>query len=219
MRFDRDLIPQRPDFRYEIGLWSAACERVAGGDEAGRGAMAGPVTAAIVVFPPDPNLAEQLWGVNDSKLMRPAERVEWAVKIKEICMYSGVGFASAVEIDMTGILAATRQALLRAIESLPVAPQHLLLDYISLPDCQVPQNSLVKGDRRSLSIAAASILAKTARDDFMRDLDHQFPGYGFAIHKGYGTAAHRAIVEKSGLSSEHRFSFKWHLKPISPVKD
>lgn len=218
MKFDHNLVPRRPDFQFEIGLWSEKFKFVAGLDEAGRGALAGPVAAAIVIFPPNPLLLDNLSGVNDSKLMRPVEREEWAARITSLCLSSSVGFASSVEIDEIGILAATRLAMIRAIESLDVFPQHLLIDFITLPDYPLPQTPLVKGDRRSLSIAAASILAKTARDDVMRNLDVMFPGYGFAVHKGYGTAAHRAALERLGQSPVHRRSFRF-LKPISTVKN
>lgn len=218
MKFDLSLIPPHPDFHFEKKLWSAGYERIGGIDEAGRGALAGPVAAAIVVFPPNLFLEKQLDGVNDSKLMSASSREEWAIKIKNLCMNFEVSVACADEIDSLGINKATRLAMERAIKSLAEPPQYLLLDYISLPEISIPQIALVKGDRRSLSIAAASILAKTARDDIMRELDQDHPGYGFNLHKGYGTAAHRSALAKLGLSPVHRRSFRL-LKPISAVEN
>lgn len=121
-----------------------------------------------------------------------------------------VGFASHQEIDVYGIVPATRLAMQRALSQLSVAPQHLLLDFLDLPDLPIPQTCLVKGDCRSLSIAAASVLAKTARDELMRQIDKQYPGYGFAIHKGYGTLAHCQALQALGPSPVHRATF--HLK-------
>jgi ribonuclease HII len=119
-----------------------------------------------------------------------------------------VGFATAEEIDQMGILPATRLAAYRALEALKSPPLHLLLDYLFLPDIPTPQTALIKGDRRSLSIAAASILAKTSRDAHMRELDLVYPGYGFAVHKGYGTVSHRSALRHLGASPVHRMSFE-----------
>jgi ribonuclease HII len=207
-KFDLRLIPPKPDFKFEIALWEDGCRSVAGIDEAGRGALAGPVAAAAVVFPPDPQLVENLTGVRDSKQMSPAQRTNWAKRLQEINLAWAVGYASAEEIDAFGILPATRLAACRAIEALSVQPEHLLLDYIKLEELPTAQTSLVKGDARSLSIAAASIMAKTGRDSYMRTLEEQYPGYGFARHKGYGTAAHRAALEQLGPCPEHRRTFK-----------
>jgi ribonuclease HII len=119
-----------------------------------------------------------------------------------------VGFASAQEIDDLGIVPATRLAVQRALVKLMPCPQHLLVDYLKLPDCELPQTALVKGDERSLSIAAASILAKTARDEILFQLNQQYPEYGFAAHKGYGTVAHRQAIQRMGYSEVHRRSFR-----------
>jgi ribonuclease HII len=123
-----------------------------------------------------------------------------------------VGFASHQEIDACGIVAATRLAMQRALSQLSFSPHHLLLDFLDLPDLSIPQTCLVKGDKRSLSIAAASVLAKTARDELMRQLDTQYPGYGFAMHKGYGTLAHRRALQVLGPSPVHRSTF--HFKTV-----
>ncbi len=185
---------------------------VAGIDEAGRGALAGPVYAAAVILPAAHNdLTQALAGVNDSKKMTRAAREHWADSLPQIVVAWAVARASAEEIDRLGIAAATRLAAQRAVESLVVAPDHLLLDYLRLP-LQIPQTSLVKGDARSLSIAAASILAKTARDACLRALDTEYPGYGFAAHKGYGTPQHLTALQTLGPSPVHRRSFA----PLQP---
>jgi len=207
-KFDPNLIPVSPDLSFERPLWSAGLELVAGLDEAGRGALAGPVAAAAVILPVDPGLQSALNGVRDSKQMTPAQRQFWAERLRAVALGWAVGFASAQEIDAWGIAAATRQAMQRALDQLPISAQHLLLDFVALPDLPIPQTSLVKGDCRSLSIAAASVLAKTARDEKMRQLDCAYPGYGFAIHKGYGTLAHRRALRALGPSPQHRLTFR-----------
>jgi ribonuclease HII len=207
-RFDPAQLPEAPDFSFEAALWAPGVQRVAGVDEAGRGAFAGPVAAGAVIFPPDPALSTVLQGVRDSKQMTAAERAYWSPRIRQAACAWGVGFASAQEIDALGIVPATRLAALRAIEALEVEPQALLLDYLVLPQLSLPQTSLIKGDARSLSIAAASILAKTTRDAWMVELDGRLPGYGFAEHKGYGTVRHRLALERLGPSPAHRLSFR-----------
>ena len=207
-KFDTRLLPPSPDFQFEGELWSSGIQHVAGVDEAGRGALAGPVAAAALVFPPEEGLIDRLQGVRDSKQMTPAQRQEWAQRLPEIALACGVGFASPAEIDEIGILPATRLAMTRAIDLLDLSPQHLLIDFVALPGSPIPQQPLVKGDARSLSIAAASILAKTARDTCMRDLEAVFPGYGFAANKGYGTAAHREALASLGPCPIHRRTFR-----------
>jgi ribonuclease HII len=207
MKFDRNLIPPSPDFSFEAVLWAAGVHYVAGIDEAGRGALAGPVAAGAIVFPSDQALAIALSGVRDSKQMTSAERSAWASRLPGIALAQAVGFASAQEIDEFGIVPATRLAVERALGRLSVYPEHLLVDYLDLPKCELPQTALVKGDERSLSIAAASILAKTGRDEILRQLDREYPAYGFAAHKGYGTAAHRQAIQEFGFCEVHRRSF------------
>jgi ribonuclease HII len=209
-KFDPRLIPASPDLSFELPLWSAGLQRVAGLDEAGRGALAGPVAAAAIILPADPEILPALHGVRDSKQMTPSQRRFWAERLQARALCYAVGFASHAEIDLSGIVPATRLAMQRALSQLPLAPQHLLLDFLDLPELSIPQTGLVKGDRRSLSIAAASVLAKTARDELMCRLDHDYPGYGFAIHKGYGTRSHRRTLQALGPSPVHRLSF--HLK-------
>jgi ribonuclease HII len=207
-KFDRELIPDAPDLRFEIDLWAQGLQVVAGIDEAGRGALAGPVTAAALVLPADPNLSRLLTGVRDSKQMTPDQRSLWAARLRQRALGFGIGFASHQEIDTFGIVPATRLAMQRALAGLPQAPHHLLIDYVDIPEVAIPQTCLVKGDARSLSIAGASILAKTARDDLLRQLDGQYPGYGFAANKGYGTQSHRDALARLGLSPVHRRSFR-----------
>ncbi len=213
VKFDRSLIPPSPDLAFERALWDRGVVKVAGVDEAGRGALAGPVAAAAVVFPVEADLMLRLSGVRDSKQMTPLQRENWASKIKDCCLSSGVGLASAQEIDDLGIVLATRLAIQRALEKLPEPPEHLLVDYIELPGCSSPLTALVKGDARVLSIAAASVLAKTARDSWMAEIDQVYPGYGFALHKGYGTQAHREAIQRNGLSPIHRITFRFKDPP------
>jgi ribonuclease HII len=180
-------------------------------DEAGRGALAGPVAVGAVILPDIPPLARTLRGARDSKQLTPLQRDRLAPRIKEAARAWGIGLSSAEEIDSLGIVAATRLAALRALGSLPLLPDYLLTDFrLELPELDLPQTSLVKGDQRSLSVACASILAKTARDELMRALDSEYQGYGFARHKGYGTAFHRAALARLGSSPVHRktFTFK-----------
>lgn len=204
-----------PDLHLEQILWQSGLRRIAGVDEAGRGALAGPVTAAAVILPPDAHLPQTLAGVRDSKQMTPLERAAWAPRIKESALAWGVAFASAEEIDQLGIAGATRLAARRALEALSLTPDFLIADFrLLLPELEIPQTALIKGDGRSLSIAAASVLAKTARDAWMRALDAQYPGYGFARHKGYGTPAHRAALARLGRCPQHRRSFAVRVQGV-----
>lgn len=196
-----------PTLEFEQALWKGGFGHVAGIDEAGRGALAGPVSAAAVILPKDAHLTRTLRGVRDSKQMTPLAREAWAPRIKEIALAWGVGFASAEEIDALGIVPATRLAATRAINSFSLITDYLITDYLIFPEIYLPQTALVKGDRRSLGVAAASVLAKTARDARMRDLDLEYPGYGFARHKGYGTPQHRAALARLGRCAIHRKSF------------
>jgi len=205
--FDTSLLPVRPDLSFELKLWQAGNPGVAGIDEAGRGALAGPVAAAAVLLPMKEDIAKLLEGVRDSKQMSPPERETAGEKIIRYAEGWGVGLASAQEIDQMGIVPATRLAAWRALDKLSLPPDHLLLDYLFLPDVPIPQTALIKGDCRSLSIAAASVLAKISRDALMRELELTYPGYGFATHKGYGTPAHREALSRLGPCPMHRHSF------------
>ena len=204
-----------PDFSFEARLWARGYRYVAGIDEAGRGALAGPVAVGAAIFPADPNLRAKLTGVNDSKVINPAQRVYWAGRIRALALAWQVGYSQSEEIDALGIVPAVRLAAARALAGLSVEAEILITDYLELPDCPMPQIALVKGDARSLSVAAASILAKTARDALLRDLASSYQGYGFERHKGYGTLTHRAALERLGPSALHRQSFAL-LRSASP---
>jgi ribonuclease HII len=216
-----------PTLDFEQALWSRRISRVAGVDEAGRGAWAGPVVAGAVILP-HPRLVKNwrrdaafraLADARDSKLLSPAQRARLVEPIRAAAVASATGLASRDEIDALGIVPATRLAMERAVQALGVMPVALLIDAgvgahgrPPLPDFDAPQKSIIHGDQLSLSIACASILAKVKRDLMMVELDVQWPDYGFAQHKGYGTAAHRAALEMFGSSAEHRMSF-------APMKD
>ena len=208
---------QRPDKRKEVkwpgldqeqALFNQGYRLIAGIDEAGRGAWAGPVYAAAVILPLDRlDLSEALNGVTDSKQLSPQRRETLLKNIHEVALAVGVGSATAAEVDGSGIVAATRTAMERATKALSLPPEALLLDYITLPDVRLFQLSLPKADQHCLSVAAASIVAKVSRDQWMVELHQQHPGYGFARHKGYGTAAHRAALARLGPSPFHRMSW------------
>jgi len=199
-----------PHLKFENGLWKSGLKHVVGLDEAGRGAMAGPVAVGAVILPDDdPHLARTLACARDSKQMTPRQRELCAPIIKETALAWSVALASPEEIDQLGIVPATRLAAMRALEPLILVPDFLLTDFrLELPESELPQTSLPKGDQRCLSIAAASILAKTTRDALMRELDGQYPGYGLGQNKGYGTQAHRSAMMRLGYSPAHRKTFK-----------
>jgi ribonuclease HII len=202
------MVPN-PNLKFEKGLWPVY-PLVAGLDEAGRGALAGPVCVGAVILPnDDPHLSSALSGVRDSKLLTPLKRDLLAPRIKATVLTWSVAFASAEEIDALGIVPATRLAAMRAIELLTQFPDYLLTDFrLEVPELDIPQTAIVKGDQKSLSIAAASILAKTVRDELMRGLESQYPNYGLGKHKGYGTQTHRHALKRMGYSSIHRKTFK-----------
>lgn len=202
------VLPPHPDLSFERKLWKAGYPYIAGIDEAGRGAWAGPVAAAAVIFQEVDVMPVILEQVNDSKKLSAKQRDRLSLEIKAYAACWGVGFASADEIDSIGILPATRLAMKRAVSSLAIFPVQLLLDYVKIPDVAIPQTSLVKGDARCVSIAAASILAKTARDHVMNEQDQLYPGYRWFTNKGYGTAAHRSAIQSLGLTPIHRRSFR-----------
>jgi ribonuclease HII len=197
-----------PDLVLERQLRKEGFASIAGLDEAGRGAWAGPLTAAAVILPLErPDLAEILHGVRDSKQMTPAQRFRWAGAIREVAVAIGVGHCLPEEVDDLGPLVATRLAMERALAGLSLVPEHLLIDYLRLPEVSLPQTSLPQGDARVLSIAAASVIAKVTRDQWMVSLEEAYPGYGFARHKGYGTPEHRGALALLGPCPLHRMSF------------
>jgi ribonuclease HII len=200
---------ENPDLTYETNLWPYY-RLIAGLDEAGRGALAGPVAVGAVILPDDKALLSRtLDGVRDSKQMTPLERESLAPLIKDVALTWNVGFASAEEIDSQGIVPATRLAALRALHGLSLVPQYLLTDFrLELPQLDISQTALVKGDALCLSIAAASVLAKTARDQLMCELGQCYRGYGLEKHKGYGTQSHRSAMRRLGISPIHRRTFQ-----------
>ncbi len=189
--------------RFESALWAGGVLHVAGVDEAGMSPLAGPVAAAAVVFTP----GSRIPGVDDSKKLDAATRDRLAAEIRTSAVAWSVAFAEVEEIDSINIYWAGLLAMRRAVDGLSLMPQHLLLDARRLKDLSIPQQAIVKGDSLSLTIAAASILAKTARDALMHKLDTEYPGYGFAKHKGYPVRAHLAALKRLGASPIHRRSF------------
>jgi len=180
---------------------------VAGIDEAGRGALAGPVVAAAVVDTWD-TYREWHDKVRDSKQLSAAERSSLYECITADCSSFGVGIVSSQDIDVTGIVAATRRAMYEAVDSLSIRPGFVLVDWVTLSRFGGKHEALPKGDCRCLSIACASIVAKVTRDRLMEEMDTTHPGYGFARHKGYGTASHLRELEAHGVSPIHRVSFR-----------
>jgi ribonuclease HII len=189
--------------QFENALWGAGVLHVAGVDEAGMSPLAGPVAAAAVIFEPRARIP----GVDDSKKLDAGTRDKLAVEIKGRAVAWSVAFAEVEEIDRVNIYWAGLLAMRRAVEALFPAPQHILLDARRLKELTTPQQAIVNGDGKSLTIAAASILAKTARDALMCKLDGEHPGYGFSKHKGYPVRQHLAALERLGASPDHRRSF------------
>lgn len=181
---------------------------VAGVDEAGRGAWAGPLVAGAVILPPPDAVGERfLAGVRDSKLLGHAERDSLFDTIVGSARAVGVGAVSADEIDLLGLTAANELAMVRAVRALAVSPDFLLVDCFTLKSVQVPQRGIVQGDRKCLSIASASIVAKVFRDTWLAELGGQHPGYGFERHRGYGVSEHRHAIARDGLLALHRQSY------------
>ena len=185
---------------FERVLWRSGLRWIAGVDEVGVGPLAGPVVAAAVVFPPEVDID----GIDDSKKLDPPTRERLAGEIRERAAGIGIGVAEVDEIDRLNVYHAALQAMRRAVEALPMAPQHVLVDARHVPGVTVPQNQFAKGDGLNYSIAAASIIAKTHRDRLMNELDERFPGYGFARHKGYATPEHQEAIRRHGPCPLHR---------------
>jgi ribonuclease HII len=205
----------RATLRIERSLWAGGAQFIAGIDEVGRGPLAGPVAAGAAVFPANVRAAGRfrfLKHVNDSKQLTPEVREDLAALIWEHAAGAAVSFVAVETIDRIGIAEASRQAMIGAVGDLSVRPDHLLLDAFPLPACNLPQTPIVRGDSTSISIAAASIIAKVARDRLMHDHDAAFPDYGFAHNKGYFTAEHAEAIRRFGPCDLHRRSF-------SPVRE
>lgn len=189
---------------FERVLWKSGVARIAGVDEAGVGPLAGPVVAAAVVFRPGTEVA----GVDDSKRLDRERREELAAAIRETAEGVAVGVAEVADVDRLNVYHAALLAMRRAVEALPERPEHLLVDAREV-DLPIPQNRFDKGDGINFSIAAASIVAKTHRDALMAELDRRYPEYGFARHKGYGTAEHQEAIRRHGPCPVHRASFQF----------
>jgi ribonuclease HII len=210
----------RTMLRYETALWQSGVAHVAGVDEAGMSPLAGPVAAAAVIFAPGTRIPK----VDDSKRLTAEEREELAPLIRERALAWAVAYTEVDEIDCINIYWAGLAAMRRAIEALSPAAEHLLIDARRLRDVPLPQQPIIKGDTKSLSIAAASILAKTTRDARMRALDDVYPGYGFSRHKGYPVPEHQRALRKLGPCPIHRRSFAivrevLGLPPLPPWPD
>ncbi len=210
--------------KHEHELYAQGFRHIFGLDEAGRGPWAGPVAAGAVCLPLErSDLGKLLAGVRDSKQMTPRQRAQLVGQIQAAALAWGVGSASSQEIDQEGIVPATRRAMRRALDAalaqVDFQPDCLLLDAMLWPEmAHIPQVSLIGGDARSLSIAAASVLAKVWRDEYMIARDRDLPQYGFASHKGYGTARHQAALEMYGPSPLHRCSFEPVRRLLKPSK-
>lgn len=206
-------------FEFESALWRSGCLRVAGVDEAGRGPLAGPVVAAAVVLPASwlaSDLPAELRGLNDSKQLTEARREEFfAVLTRLPELQFAIASVDAPTIDHINILQATHRAMNEALAQLTPAPEHALVDGRPVKSLRFPQTAIVKGDARSYSIAAASVLAKVTRDRQAAGWDREWPEYGFGAHKGYGTPQHLAAIRNHGPCPIHRRSFA-PLKPAQP---
>jgi ribonuclease HII len=190
---------------FEDEARGAGFRLIAGLDEVGRGALAGPVVAAAVVLDPAAALPE---GLDDSKKLTERQRERVAEELKQTALCQAVGLVGPEEIDRTNILVATKRAMLLAVDALDPRPDFLLIDAVRLAGVSLPQRAIIGGDSVSASIAAASVIAKTFRDRLMRELDARFPAYGFARHVGYGTRAHLSALREHGACPLHRRSFR-----------
>ena len=203
-----------PSLEHERRLLAAGHTLIAGLDDAGRGAWAGPVSAGAVILPlADPELYAKLRGVTDSKLCTPRQRDAYYDQICKVALSWSVALVPAWRIDEIGIVPSTRQAMAQAITELAPRPDALLIDALKLPEIKLPQRAMTKGDLKSLTIAAASILAKVTRDRAMIAWSETYPEYGFAQHKGYGTAQHRQALHALGPLDIHR----WTFAPVAAV--
>lgn len=207
----REMIAKYAEMsRYERQLYQSGKKYIAGIDEAGRGPLAGPVVAACVILKQD----AALYGINDSKQLSRKKREAFFHDIYDQAVAVGIGIVSAKVIDAINIYQASKRAMTAAVREMSRTPDHLLIDAMTLP-VDMTQTSLIKGDARSISIAAASIIAKVTRDKIMDELEEKYPGYAFSSHMGYGTKVHLEAIEKLGPCPEHRLSFA----PLSKRND
>ena len=193
-----------PNYKIEKELYGRGFSRVAGLDEAGRGAWAGPVVAAAVILPSD----FRIRGLRDSKLLSPKQREDLFLIINKNAVAIGVGIISEKVIDSDGIIGATRKAFFQAVEKIKEKADYLLVDGIKIFEHKIPTDFYIKGDRKIGSIAAASVVAKVVRDNLLREYYQKYPSYGFDQHKGYGTVKHSEALEKHGWCDIHRKTFR-----------
>ncbi len=203
-------LPKINQLYFEENLYKEGVASIAGVDEVGRGCLAGPVVAASVILRRDCKIA----GINDSKKLSPKRRDELYDVILNQAVACGIGLVDSDEIDRINILQATIKAMAMAVESLSVKPQYLLIDGNQRIELNIPQKIIIKGDVRSLSVGAASIVAKVARDRMMTEFEKKYPEFKFSVHKGYGTKQHLEELEKSGPCLIHRKTFA-KVKPGS----
>lgn len=194
---------ERTNIMYQYEEKYKSSPYICGIDEVGRGPLAGPVVAAAVILPKE----EKILYLNDSKKLSEKKREALFEEIQEKALAIGIGVVSSQRIDEINILQATYEAMREAISNLKVTPTVLLNDAVVIPEVDVPQEGIIKGDGKSASIAAASIVAKVTRDSMMKEYEEKYPGYGFASHKGYGTKAHREAILLHGMTPIHRKSF------------
>jgi ribonuclease HII len=196
--------PETDRTRFERIVYAQGFRRIAGLDEAGRGPLAGPVVAAAVILPRDALFP----GLRDSKKLTVLQRDRFFEAIRGRALAVGIGVMGPEVIDRINILQATVRAMVQALEDLALSPDYLLIDALTLPDLQIPQKALIRGDDRSQSIAAASVIAKVTRDRLMLEYDREYPQYRFRSHKGYGTAEHLEALMRFGPCPIHRKSFR-----------
>ena len=201
------------DTAFEEEAQTSGARLIAGIDEVGRGALAGPVVAAAVIL----DLSRLPAGLNDSKKLTAATRARLAVEIRASALAYSVARVEAEDIDRINILQATREAMRKAIIALDPVPDFLLIDALQLHELKIRQKAIIKGDAKSVSIAAASIIAKVARDSWMVDYDREYPAYGFASHVGYGTVRHLQALREFGASKIHRLTFRQVLPEEQPL--
>lgn len=194
--------------KYEKDLYKNGVKLIAGVDEVGRGPLVGPVVAAAVILP----INYHLDGLNDSKKLTEKKRERFYDVLMQEAIAIGIGEASAKEIDEINIYQASKLAMMRALKNLKIKPEHVLVDAMPLKEIDIPSTSIIHGDALSLSIAAASVIAKVTRDRMMIELDKKYPEYGFAQHKGYPTKKHLEVLQKYGVLDNYRFTY-------GPVRD
>ena len=202
-------------YKYENELYDKGIELIAGTDEVGRGPLVGPVVAAAVILPKGYNLE----GLNDSKKLTEKKRDKYFDIIMEEAISVGIGIVDAKTIDEINILEASRLAMKLAIENLNVKPEHVLSDAMKLHNIDIPYTDIIHGDALSLSIAAASVIAKVTRDRMMIELDKEYPEYGFAKHKGYPTKLHLDNIRKYGILDNYRLSYKPVMAVLNEMRE